>query len=199
MTHRRNRHARRHDQCNDGDYHDQRIGGNHAGKRVTAGEYADDQQQHYRSGALHRPDGTHDGGRLGIAIAAFAQELQIDECRTYARGHGNRGESCGHLRTHQTDGIALVGIHESAQRHGGTEPSHEPESHADQRHGEIRLFDGLDHLTRLNLREHDVHGHYQQCDGDERTETESRKRDLFHGIGHFLRSEGGDAVAKPHQ
>ena len=73
-------------QCDDGDHQNQRVGGNHAGQCVASGEDADQQQQNDGGAALHRPYGAHDGSGRGIAVAALAQELQVDKGRADAAG-----------------------------------------------------------------------------------------------------------------
>ena len=88
--------------------------------------------------------------------------------------------------------IAFIDIHETAKGHGRSEPSQQSEQHAYQSHGDVGLFDRLDHFGRLNLGEHHIHGDDQQRDRDEGTETEPRQRNRFHGIRDLLRSQSRD-------
>ena len=173
MTYRRNRHGRRHDQRDEGDHHNQRIRRNHAGQGVAPREQTDRQQQHDGGASLHGPDRAHNRRRSGAAIAAFTQELKVDERGTDAGRHGNGGEAGCHLRAIQADRIAFVGIHEHAQGNGGTKPCNKTESNANQGHSEIRVSDRFDHLGRLDLCEHHIYGNHQQGDGEEGTEAES--------------------------
>ena len=85
------RHGKRHQ--HDADYDDQGVRRNHAAKRVAACEYADDEQHEHCAAIIHGHDGAHDRGGGRIAVAAFAQELQVHECGSDAGGHGHHRES----------------------------------------------------------------------------------------------------------
>ena len=154
-------------QRDDGDHHDQRIGRNHAGQCVAAGEQANHQQQHDGGASLYGPDRAHNRGRSGATIAAFTKELQVDERWTDAGRHGNGSETGCHLRAKQADSVAFIGIHEHTQGDGGTKPRHKTKRDANQRHGEIGVSDRLDHFGRLNLCEHHIYGDHQQRNRNE--------------------------------
>ena len=74
---------------------------------------------------------------LGVAIAGFAQELQVDERGAHAGWHGHCGKAAGNLTHEHARVISSVAIHESAERNRRADPAAGTERERHHRHQRV--------------------------------------------------------------
>ena len=194
VAQRRNHHRNGQHHDHNAQHDNQRVCRDCAGEHVAAGEQADDDQHGEVHGVIHHERGAHDCGRLGVAIAGFAQELQVDERGAHAGWHGYGGEAACHLAHEDAHIVTLVPRHQGTERNRRADPAADTERERHHRHQRVGVGQRGDDLLGLQLGEDHDHGHDDQQHGDHRTPGESGQRHRFGGFHRLLVSQRGDTT-----
>ena len=196
VAQRRNHHRNGQHHNHHAQHDNQRVCRDCAGEHVAAGEQADDDQHGEVHGVIHHERGAHDCGGRGVAIAGFAQELQVDERGAHAGRHGYGGEAACHLAHEDARIISSVAIHESAERNRRTDPAAGTERERHHRHQRVGVGQRGDDFLGLQLGEDHDHSHDDQQHGDHRTPGEAGQRHRLGGFGGLLIDYGVDVVSQ---
>ena len=194
MAQRRNHHRNGQHHNHHAQHKDQRIRRYRAGEHIAAGEQANQHQHGEVHGVIHHERGAHDCGGRGVAIAGFAQELQVDERGAHAGRHGHCGKAAGNLTHEHARIISSVAIHESAERNRRADPAAGTERERHHRHQRVGVGQRGDDFLGLQLGEDHDHSHDDQQHGDHRTPGESGQRHRFGGFHRLLVSQRGDTT-----